>query len=528
MDRRTLLISLGLAFGPSALRGAYPALAAEPADKEGATPFSFEHLCARMKALAGEEFRKPDVKLAKQVRTLTYDGYRAIRYRPDLALWRGRSPFELQAFHMGWLFRDPVRLHAVEEGTARPLTFSGEDFEYRPPLDPAHFSGLTMPGTSGFRLHYPLNDPRVADELVVFQGASYFRALGRHSLYGLSARGIAVNTVTRQGEEFPRFSDFYIEVPGRDAREITIYAALEGKSLTGAYAFRIVPGDETLMDVKARLYIRKDIERLGVAPMTSMFLFGENNRHAFDDFRGEVHDSDGLEVVRASGERLWRSLNNPSRLATSFFSEVDPASFGLIQRDRRFGSYQDGSADYQRRPSLVVEPLGKWGKGWIQLVEIPTQLETNDNIVAYWTPEGEVRAGEERSYDYRLRWSMQTATDGGTGRVVGLRTGHGGVSGVDEKNRVKGERKFVVDFGGGPLDSLTATDRVEAKVHVGGASGVKPVVSRVEPTGLWRLVIDLVPESDEPVELSAFLEIDGKRLTETWLYQWRRTDGKTS
>ncbi|MCT7373689.1 glucan biosynthesis protein [Chelativorans salis] len=505
------------------------ALASEgaPKTRDEAVPFSFDILSEAMEARATEPYEAPSADLPKILADLTYDQHRAIRYRPERALWKGEAPFGLQAFHLGWLFKEPVNLHVVEGGAARPLVFSGDDFEYRPPLKADRFKGLSMPGVAGFRLHHPLNDPEIMDELVAFLGASYFRALGRGNVYGLSARGIAVDTATTKGEEFPRFTDFYIELPGHRDKDVTLYAALDGPSVTGAYAFRIMPGDNTQMEVTTRLYMRRKVERLGIAPMTSMFFFGENNSRAFDDYRAEVHDSDGLKIVRAGGEEIWRSLNNPSVLANSFFEEENPEAFGLFQRDRNFEDYQDGGAAYHRRPSLLVEPLGEWGKGFVHLIEIPTSLEINDNIVAYWVPEGEFTPGRTLEFSYRLTWGAIGERGDGMARVLGLRTGIGGVSGLEEDKVDKAVRKFVIDFEGDILRKFSDDPGISASISVGNGkiehSTVSPVLDDT-----WRLAVDVRPNGGDPVEISAFLNSEDRRLSETWMYQWRRGDGNPS
>ncbi|WP_366936196.1 glucan biosynthesis protein [uncultured Nitratireductor sp.] len=506
------------------------ARAQDAAPKEGdpegkVQSFSFDALTQAMKSKASEAFAKADFALPEQIAELTYDQHRAIRFRPDHALWQGEAPFELQAFHMGWLFKEPVRLYAVEGETAHPIIFTGRDFEYRKPLDPSRFQDLVMEGEAGFRLHYPLNAPDVMDELVSFLGASYFRALGRDTLYGLSARGLAIDTATANGEEFPRFTDFYIEKPNRRSKEITIYAALDSESVTGAFRFVITPGRNTVMNVTARFFARKDIGRFGVAPMTSMFLFAENNDSAFDDYRGQVHDSDGLKVVRQDGDELWRNLNNPSVLATSFFSEDSPQAFGLFQRDRDFVHFQDAGAHYERRPSLLVEPLEPWGRGAITLVEIPTELEVNDNIVAFWVPEKDVKAGDALEFNYRLTWGAVEETTNRFARVMALRSGEGGVSGVENKD---GLRKFVVDFEGEILRNLPSDSNIEAIVNVSRGEIAHSTVSRIASNGMWRLVIDLKPNGSGPVEMSGHLKLDDKRLSEIWTYQWRDTDDARS
>lgn len=531
MHRRSVIVSgAKLLLGASAALAAPAAFAQErkqpalPEAGDESVPFSFDLLSEAMKQRAGEAFEPPEEVLPDVVANLSYDEHRAIRFRPEEALWRGEAPFELQAFHPGWLFKQPVRIHVVEDGRASFVHIDANRFEYRKPLNAENFAGLELPGVAGLRLHYPLNDPQVMDELVAFLGASYFRALGRGNFYGLSARGIAVNTATAEGEEFPVFTDFWIEKPNRQNTDITIYAALDGESVTGAYAFKITPGKNTVMDVTARLYIRSDIERLGIAPMTSMFLFAENNRSAFDDFRGQVHDSDGLKIVRANGEQLWRNLNNPGQLANSFFVETSPKAFGLFQRDRDFDHYQDAGAGYERRPSLLVEPLEDWGTGTINLVELPTDLEINDNIVAFWIPEGDIKAGQEHTFRYRLTWgSIDEPTDE-LARVSALRTGMGGVSGVDNGDDL---RKFVIDFEGESIRNLSADEDVKAHVSASRAKIVHSTVSRIEANGAWRLVVDLVPEGDAPVEISGFLSIGDRKLSETWVYQWRKSDARS-
>lgn len=531
MDRRSFIascLSVPL-FGTSSILALSTAAAAQEGgqDTGGEKPFafSFEKLTADMKAKAQEAYSERSVDLPPAIAELDYDRHRAIRFRPDHAVWQGSAPFELQAFHLGWLFKQPVKLYEVEGGKAHPMIFTGRDFEYRKPLDPARFRDIVMPGEAGFRLHYPLNTPDIMDELVSFLGASYFRALGQGNVYGLSARGLAVDTATTSGEEFPSFTDFYIERPTRRSKDITVYAALDSPSVTGAYRFVITPGPNTTMTVTARLFLRADIERLGVAPMTSMFLFAENNDSSFDDYRGQVHDSDGLKIVRQDGEELWRNLNNPVELASSYFVEDSPKAFGLFQRDRDFAHFQDAGADYERRPSLLVEPLDPWGKGTIDLVEIPTELEINDNIVAFWVPEKPARAGDELTFRYRLTWGSIEEPTQHLARVAALRTGDGGVSGTENED---GLRKFVVDFEGEVLRNLSDDSGIEAVVNVSRGEIVHSTVSRLENNGMWRLVIDLKASGEAPVELKAHLTREGERLSEIWCYQWRKTDDARS
>jgi len=498
---------------------AAPETLAEPAAPQ--QNFDFDSLSQEMQAMAA----KPPVPVQMPesfLSGLTYDDYRLIRFNPERARFSDieGSQFQLHAFHMGWLFKEPVLLYEVADGQARIMGFDTDDFIYEREARNHVPEHAQLPGVAGFRLHHPLNRPDVFDELAAFQGASYFRALGRNSAYGLSARGLALNTGLSVAEEFPRFTRFYIERPAAGAGTVVVYAAMESASLTGAYRFVITPGTETLMDVTARLYFRADVEQLGIAPLTSMFLFAERNRHAFDDFRPNVHDSDGLGITRADGDLLWRPLSNPPRLASSYFVETAPKSFGLYQRDREFDHYQDAAAFYERRPSCVVEPTGDWGKGAIRLVEIPSDLEVNDNIVAFWVPEAPAKAGDTREFAYRLRWGdLPFDTRDERAYVLETRAGVGGVSGVENAD---GTRKFVIDFKGGLLGNLPGDRQEDLKVVSTAVNGeIKTqTLSHLWGTDIWRLVLDVAAPRGATVELSAHIAGYDRKLTETWLYQW--------
>jgi periplasmic glucans biosynthesis protein len=511
LSRRRLLSAVAVLAAAAPLR-----LAAQEMGTSGAAPqqFSYDILTDRMRALAAEPFVAAE-PVGGFLAGLDYDDYRLVQFRPDRWRWSEAGAWRLAAFPMGWLFKEPVHLFEVSNGIAQEMRFSTEDFEYLNDLG-SRIPPLTdMPGVAGFRLHHPLNRPDVLDEVVAFIGASYFRALGRDSAYGVSARGLALNTATARGEEFPRFTGFWLD---RSAPDLTICAALDSRSATGAYCFVLRPGAVTVMEVTARLFFREDVEELGIAPLTSMYLFSEKNRVEFDDFRPAVHDSDGLRILRADGGVIWRPLNNPPRLTGSYFPETAPRRFGLHQRDRRFESYQDTEAQYHRRPSLDVEPLGDWGPGHVRLVEIPSDKEANDNIVAYWVPEAPARAGDAREYAYRLHWGDLPLDPGADlAHVVETRAGHGGVSGIRSTD---GKRKFVVDWLGGLLSRLPADAQVTPVVSVGNAELVSSVMQFIPETGVWRLVLDVAADDDAVVELSAHLAGYGRKLTEDWLFQW--------
>jgi len=490
---------------------------------QDAFAFDFDSLSARMQGLASVPFTPVIVDMPDAFRNLDYDAYRLIQYRSEASKWAEDDiGYRLQAFHLGWLYAEPVRVFSVEGGTARAVDFTAADFQYHDSAVGAAAAADTFPGVAGFRVNYPINRPDAHDELISFLGASYFRSLGRDNIYGLSARGLVLNSWVDLPEEFPRFSEFYVEKP-QAGGPLTVYAALDSQSVTGAYRFVITPASdaaqETTMDVTARLYFRSDVKELGVAPLTSMFLYAEANRGGFDDYRPQVHDSNGLLVERESGEIMWRALNNTTSLGNAYLWENNPRAFGLYQRGRDFEQYQDSGAHYERRPSLRVEPVGQWGQGMVRLIEIPATLEADDNIVAFWIPAEPALAGQSREYSYRLIWGNLDAEDNpAMAYVAETRAGVGGVSGVANASNL---RKFVVDFKGGELDAIPPGTPLDVLATVNGGVVRSSVLSRVDANGVWRLVLDVETDGTAPMELKAYIVGFGKKLTETWLYQWR-------
>ena len=350
-----------------------------------ASPFDADTVAGLAKALAARDYVEAESALPRVLEEASYDAYRDFRYRADHALWReeGDARFQAQFFHRGFLFRPKVDIHVVDGGQARALPFSTELFDYAPNPAPV----LDDIGFAGFRLHAPLNRADYFDELCVFLGASYFRAVGRGLGYGLSARGLALGTGEPAAEEFPAFRAFWLHRPDAGSQSITIDALLDSPSVAGAFRFVVTPGEDTVFDVDARLYPRVALEKAGIAPLTSMFHFDASGRRDVDDYRPAVHDSDGLAVFTRTGEQVWRPLHNPRAIQHSGFQGEAPVGFGLMQRKRGFADYADIEARYHHRPSLWIEPRGDWGKGAVMLVELSTNDEIHDNIVAFWRPE---------------------------------------------------------------------------------------------------------------------------------------------
>ena len=483
------------------------AIAAAALHLEPARAFGFDDVAALAQRQAKKPYRPPE-PIPPELKNLTYDQYRDIRFRPDHALWRSDGlPFEVMFFHLGRSTL-PVRINEVASKVQR-VPYDSANFDYgKNTLNPDAWRNLDF---AGFRVHYPLNNQAYKDELIVFLGASYFRALAAGMRYGLSARGLAVDTVGANGEEFPRFTEFWLVKPAPDARTLTILALLDSQRVSGAYEFDVHPGDETIVDVRLRLYLREGIKTLGIAPLTSMFDFGENEPHP-TDFRPEVHDSDGLMVATGAGEWIWRPLINPKETLTTSFSMDELRGFGLMQRDREFRSYEDSEARYELRPSAWVEPTGSWGAGRVELVQISTPDETNDNIVAYWVPAKEPPPGEPLDLNYRLHWQGVNDKRPPGAWVVQTRVGHGFVElGPDEQ-------QYVVDFKGPALDPLRADAPVKAVVSAPSNGEVlESNAYRIEPTGAWRMTVRVKQlDPSKPTELRGFLQSGSDVLTETW------------
>ncbi|MEO8921992.1 MAG: glucan biosynthesis protein G [Caldimonas sp.] len=474
--------------------------------------FGFDDVASRARKLAAQAYKAPENRMPAALRDLDYDQYRDIRYRPDKALWRTEKlPFEVMFFHQGRAVPEPVRINIVEPHGEHVLPFDPSLFDYgRNKIDPA---SLRDAGFNGFRIHYALNRPNYKDEVLVFQGASYFRALGKGQGYGLSARGLAVDTAAPEGEEFPRFVEFWIERPKALATSLVIYALLDSKRVAGAYRFVVTPGAETTMQVTARLYLRERIAKLGLAPLTSMFAFGEN-QPGHDDYRPEVHDSDGLSMESAEGEWIWRPLVNPKRLLVTSFAMTNPRGFGLLQRDRAPADYEDPEAQYERRPSAWIEPIGPWGGGRVELVQIPSPDETNDNIVVYWVPAIAPQPGRAFDFAYRIRWQMTAMAPAGKGWVVQTRRGRGFTK------RPDGDINFVVDFDGPPLRGLAPEAELEPVVWADANAEIhERNLFRNRVSGAWRMTVRFKRlDPSKPVELRAYLKQRQSTLTETWSY----------
>ncbi|MBN9021415.1 MAG: glucan biosynthesis protein G [Rhizobiales bacterium] len=490
---------------------AAPVLA--PPQLTDGVPFGADSVIEIARKLAAAPFEPLATELPPTLANLDYVQYRDIYYKADAALWKNEDiHFLVEFFHRGFYFKERIDVAVVKGDEAyhvlyEPRLFGFGDRVPRPlPEEDIGFAG--------FRIGTDVARPKGQyTEFLVFQGASYFRSLAVDQAYGISARGLAVKTAAPEGEEFPVFRSFWVERPKPGDTHIVIYALLDSPSVAGAYRFRAEYGNATVVDVEATLFPRVDLAQVGLAPGTSMFFFDMNGRVGVDDYRPEVHDSDGLLIYNGVGERLWRPLSNPKALQVSSFVDQNPRGFGLIQRNRAFDDYQDVEAAYERRPSLWVEPVGDWGPGSVVLVEIPTDAEIHDNIVAYWTPKEPIKAGSEFSFSYRLTFGDGPAREP---RAVYVERTRRGRADAEHPSPL---RLFVVDFALAPGEARPKDLPKPVVTSNGGSVGGVTVHEFDEVNG-WRLTFKLDPGDAGVIELRAGLVFPDKQPSETWVYRW--------
>ncbi|WP_108484638.1 glucan biosynthesis protein [Oceaniglobus ichthyenteri] len=500
MDRRSFLAALAaLAGAPAFARGELV---------QSQAPFSRDWLNQEAGRLAAAPYQ-PAPSVPKGWKNLSYDEYRMIWFNSQKAIWADEPrPLQLDLFAAGLYFDHPVEIAIVDDGIARTLGFDLSLFDStdqfpNPPVDD------TM-GYSGLRLRAELNKRGIFEEFMVFQGASYFRAIANGQTYGLSARGLALNTGDPSGEEFPEFRKFWVETPKAGQGTFTVHALLDGPSTSGAYSFEITPGTPTMVEVSATLYPRVALSHVGFAPLTSMFLFDETNRHRFDDFRPAVHDSEALMVWNGNDEVLWRPLANPRALQLSSFADANPKGFGLMQRGRRAEDFADLEARYENRPSLWITPKGDWGQGAVRLVEIPADREIYDNIVAYWHPGTPLAPGQAHEFAYTMAWGEQPAGLPDVAKVINTRIGRG----FDQVKTV-----CAIDFADHPA-LVDGAEGLTIYLHSDQIPPSEGVLERNRGTGGLRLAFSFVPGDVPAAEFRAQLFKDNKPVSEVWLYRW--------
>lgn len=467
-----------------------------------------QKIIARARKISESPFERPTVEVPAPFDALDEALYKAIKFREEQRLWRdeGRG-FELEFLPRGWIYETPVRISIANGGAERlaasqKLFALGSEFTGAKPEAPYAFSG--------FRILSPVHDAARLTSTALFQGASYFRAIGRGQTFGTFARALAINTARAEGEEFPVFREFWIETPPVASEEIVVHAIFDSPSLTGAARYVIQPGAATEIDVTTTLFPRRKIAHFGIAPLTSMFFHGPASTRESNDIRPRVHNADGLAIVNGRGERIWRPLANHRTLQVSAFIDDNPRGFGLCQRPRSFDDYQDFDAAYESRPSVWVTPRGKWGRGGVELVEIPTNDEIHDNIVAYWRPFETLEAGKPATFSYRITFGDEEPVAWMPVRSVATRIGsRPSLDGI----------AVAIDFEVKDANTIASLPRAEVSNY--GGKLTTPMV-RALPDGKVSVGFDIDPGDAELIEVRLVLRQGDKPISETWVYRWTK------
>ena len=514
-----------------------------PATLSAAENFSFDALREKARKIAAAPYEPQKLELADFWKNLTYDQHRDIRFKMDSGLWaEQKGDFSIDFFHPGWTAKKMVKLHEVTGGKEETMRFDQKLFDYGKQKIPA---GTPSPeGYAGWRARTHLNTKTYMDEFLVFMGASYFRAIPKDAPYGLSARGISINSgLPGVPEEFPDFSEFYLEKPAKDSKTLNAWALLGGPSISGAYQFKVTPGPETVMDIDAEITLRKPVQQLGLAPFSTMFWFGESTYPKPLDFRPEVHDSDGLLMELGSGNLHYRPLETTKgQFRHCVFTMEKPRSWALLQRDRSFSSYQDPEALYHNRPSVKVEPVEGLDCGKLHLIEMPTKDETDDNVILLWEPVPALEIGKPYHFHYRLRWMRDPAPSG----IFSVRATRYGTP-VQKPDQVL----MAIDFAkpltpqlkvGDPkwddiskLKPVVTINQQSVKlIHVGLSDLSMPNVDDL-PAGLGRsdklhmpqvlraFFVCEPPRDLADMDMTCELQDEtGKCVSERWVYLWKK------
>jgi len=484
------------------------------------SPF-LNKLVAEAKLQAQQDYEPSELIQNERLKNLSYQEYRAIRFKAEESIWRGLYPYEAQFFHTGFLYQQPVNIHIVDyKNRVSNLPFSDQYFNYDPPAETLGNDISTDVGFAGFRIHFPLNTNEYKDELVAFLGATYFRMVGKHQKYGISARGLAIDTAMPEGEEFPYFTDFWLIEPA-NGKNLVVYAKMDSPSVTGVYKFTLNGNGNTHMDVKAWLFAREDIDKLGLAPVTSMFLYGENTVSKPDDFRPEVHDSDGLMLVNSNNEQLWRPLNNPNRLRITSLSDKQPKGFGMIQRDIQYGNYLDSEAEYHMRPGVWMTLHDGFNEGRLELVEIPANSETHDNIVAYWVNKAPVQEGDGIYLHYEI--DAVSADPHEYKKASVLRTLQGAdILPGETASEDSLTRRFIIDFTK-PDDIALVKESLSADVSSNAGTIEQMRVFTTNFDNEIRVTFLFTPEDEDSVnDMRAVLTHKDSPISEVWTYVYER------
>lgn len=438
--------------------------------------------------------------------TLPADQFAGIRTRPEATIWAGENRgFTVEPLHRGFVFSIPVSLFTVEDGTVRRVGFDRAKFDYGRVTPPPANADLQF---SGMRIAAGLERPF---EVAIFQGATFFRALARGQNFGAMSRALILRPGEQRGEELPFFRAFWIERPSPATGSLVIHGLLDSESVTGAARMTLRPGDVTFIDVEMTLFARQALEHVGFGCTSATFLSGPQSRRTFDDLRPSIGEVSGVQMQSGGGEWIYRPVSNPATLQVSSFVDENPKGFGLVQRERDPTAFQDDDQRFELRPSVWNEPLGDWGAGSVQLIEIPSDSELNKNIIMYWRPKQPLAAGSETSISYRQAWCWQPPDRPPLAIATRTRQGKG------SQGR---RRRFIVEFAGDKLGDagLIASTRATVTAQPGAVHGVRlwPYPERK----MMRVGFEVDPGTEALSELRLVLQSGGQPVSETWLNRW--------
>ncbi|WP_392564050.1 glucan biosynthesis protein G [Orbus wheelerorum] len=489
--------------------------------------FSLEDVEKKADELSKHSFKSPKTTLPNEFKQLAFADYQKITFNKSKTYWQNdNSPFRLAFYHQGMYFDHRVKINEIIDNKVQEIKYHAGYFDTSA-LNIKEKDGV-VDGFAGFKVQYAINDPKkLDDEIFSALGASYFRVIGKNQVYGLSARALAINTGLISGEEFPYFKEFWLEKPKPNQKNFVIYALLDSPSVTGAYKITLTPHNAMIVDIESSVFFRKKVEKLGIAPLTSMYLYGKNQPSSISNYRPELHDSNGLSIWTDDKKWIWRPLNNPERLSLSSFALKGISGFGLIQRDDGFDDYQDLDDHYEKRPSAWIEPQNNWGAGHVELVELPTPDETNDNIIAFWVPEKQYQPGDKLYTKYRVYFTQLEASryPNDVARVKNTFYSLGDIKQANLIRKLDGTISYVVDFVGDKLSRLPKDAHIKPFVNIsdnGKLIDSKLVYNDVDKG--WRVILRFnVKKADQPTEIYVSLvSDDGKntQLSETWNAQY--------
>ncbi|HEV2541505.1 MAG TPA: glucan biosynthesis protein D, partial [Methylobacterium sp.] len=509
LDRRRLIGGAAAGAALALLPGRADAQAAAPALPAAGSPFSDATVPDLARALGNRAFVAQAANdMPDPLKNLSREAYEAIRLRPEALLWGGEPHgFAVEPLLRGFYYTDRVALFLVEDGVVRPVTYARGNYEAGSEAGAAALPE-TEPGFSGLRIRARFGERH--QDFAVFQGACFYRLVGQGQEFGVNGRALMLRPADPRGEEFPRWRALFVERPKTPDGPLVIHALIDSDSLAAALRLELRPGETSTAAVTATLVTRKAVEHLGLGGMQAPFLFGPHDRRGADDARAAVYAAGGLQIRNGGGEAIWRPVRNPETLQISGFLDNGPQGFGLIQRDRSPATFEDDAHPWERCPSLWVEPGEStgadnlWGEGAVTLLEIPSDAEINENVIAYWRPKAALPAGQEIRVGYRQNWGGEPPVDP-LARVTGTRSGRGGAT---------PRRLFLVDFTGDGLftaeGAMVPVETVLIAAPGRIVEGATRWIAHPE-TRTVRVAFELDPGSERAAELRLALKTEGRQ-----------------